>query len=118
MNLFGMDDGFTMNIIGEKGRMEFSNFHAGDMDKARYTITVRYRDGRVDEISFPRVEGNHDGSDDIMRDMLFGGVTEDPLGQCSDSFAGVKSVMIGAAANRSIKEGVRINLTPILDKMR
>lgn len=118
LNLFGMDDGFTMNIIGEKGRLEFSNFHAQDMKKERYTITVRYRDGRVDEITFPKVDGNHDGSDEIMRDKLFGGVTDDPLGQCADSFAGVKSVMIGAAANRSIKEGVRINLTPILDKMR
>lgn len=116
LNLFGMDDGFTMNIIGEKGRMEFSNFQTGDKNK--YTITVRYRNGRVDEINFPKAAGSHDGGDERMRDMLFGGVTHDPLGQCADSFAGVKSVMIGAAANRSIKEGVRINLTPLLDKMR
>ena len=118
LNLFGMDDGFTMNIIGEKGRMEFSNFHAGDSKKEMYKIIVRYRDGRMDEIYFPKIATEHDGGDELMRDMLFGYVTEDPLGQCADSFAGMKSVMIGVAANRSIKEGVRVELAPILEKMK
>ena len=53
-----------------------------------------------------------------MRDMFFGGLTDDPLGQCADSFDGIKSAMIGIAANRSIKEGVRVNLANILNEMR
>ena len=114
LNLFNTDEGYTLNIIGEKGRIETSTFFAGDT----YKIIVRYRDGRVDEITFPKATGGHDGGDDRMVEMLFGNMTDDPLGQCSDSFDGIKSAMIGIAANRSIKEGVRIDLTPILDTMR
>ena len=91
-----------------------STFFEGE----KYKIIVRYRDGRVDEITFPKATGGHDGGDDRMVAMLFGGLTDDPLGQCSDSFDGIKSAMIGIAANKSIKEGIRIELTPILDKMR
>lgn len=114
LNLFNTDEGYTLNIIGEKGRIETSTFFEGD----NYKIIVRYRDGKVDEITFPKVSGAHAGGDDRMITMLFCGGVEDPLGQCSDSFDGVKSVIIGVGANISIKEGRRVELTPILDKMR
>lgn len=114
LNLFSTDEGYTLNIIGEKGRLEASTFFGGDKHK----LIVKYRDGRVDEITFPKTLGGHDGGDDRMLDMFFGGLTDDPLGQCSDSYDGVKSALIGICANRSIKEGKRINLTEILEKMR
>ena len=114
LNLFSTDEGYTLNIIGEKGRIETSTFFGGNRPK----IIVRYRDGRVDEITFPAEKGTHGGGDDRLLAMLFGDNKEDPLGQCSGSFDGVKSAMIGIAANKSIKEGVRVELTPILDKMR
>lgn len=114
LNLFNTDEGYTLNIIGEKGRIETSTFFAGD----KYKIIVRRRDRSVNEITFPKATGGHAGGDDRMLGMLFGNVTDDPLGQCSDSFDGIKSAMIGIAANKSIKEGVRVELTPILEKMR
>ncbi len=114
LNLFNTDEGYNINIIGEKGRLEASTFFAGD----EYKIIVRHRGGKVEEITFPKVTGTHDGGDDRMVAMLFGGLKDDPLGQCADSFDGIKSAMIGIAANKSIKEGKRIELTPILDKMR
>mgnify|MGYP006923393560 CR=1 FL=1 len=49
---------------------------------------------------------------------LFGKGGEDALGQCADSFDGVKSAMIGIAANKSMKEGGRVDLKASLDKMR
>ena len=107
LNLFSTDEGYTLNIIGEKGRIEASTFFAGDKHK----LIVRYRNGRVDEMTFPKSGGGHDGGDDRMLDMFFGGLTDDPLGQCSDSYDGIKSALIGISANRSIKEGRRIDLT-------
>ena len=54
-----------------------------------------------------------------MLSMLFGDENiEDTLNQCADSFDGFKSVMIGVGANRSIKEGRRINLKEILDQLK
>ncbi|MBE5751947.1 MAG: Gfo/Idh/MocA family oxidoreductase [Clostridiales bacterium] len=114
LNLFNTDEGYTINVIGEKGRLETSTFFDEKMDK----FIIRYRDGRVDEIKTPRASGGHGGGDDRMMAMLFGAITDDPLNQCASSFDGAKSAMIGIAANQSIKEGIRVNLTPILDKMR
>ena len=58
------------------------------------------------------------GGDDKMFSMLFGGVKDDPLGQCADSFDGIKSAMVGIAANRSIKEGRSVNVAEILKELR
>ena len=53
-----------------------------------------------------------------MVDMLFGDLKDDPLGQCSDSFDGMKSIMIGIAANQSIKKGIKIDLGSKLDELK
>jgi len=50
------------------------------------------------------VEGGHGGGDEKLRAMLFEGGIEDPLGQQAGSTAGAMSLLIGAAANRSIAE--------------
>ena len=113
LNLFSTDEGFNMNIVGERGRLEFSNLFEGDTHK----ITVRYRDGHVDEISFPKGFGAHSGGDERMLDMLFGDLSDDPLGQCADSFDGIKSVMIGIAANQCIQDGGSVYLTPVLEDL-
>ena len=115
LNLFNTDEGFNLNIIGQKGRIEASSFAIAD---GKYKYVVRLRDGTVNEISVPIASGTHMGGDDRMVEMLFGDGGEDELNQCADSFDGFKSCMIGIAANKSIKEGVRVELTPILDKLR
>ncbi|MBR7117033.1 MAG: Gfo/Idh/MocA family oxidoreductase [Clostridia bacterium] len=114
LNLFDTHEGYTMNIIGELGTIDANTFIEGDP-----LLVVRYRDGRVEEIRLPKEEGTHAGGDDRLIAMFFSDEDiSDPLCQCSDSFDGVKSAMIGIAANRSIKKGERVHLTPILDKMR
>lgn len=114
LNLFSTNEGYNMNIIGEKGRIEASTLN--ELDK--YRLILRHRNGQVDEITFPKATGSHGGGDDRMLSMMFGGVTEDPLGQFAGSYDGVKSAMIGIAANQSIKDGKRIELTPILEKLK
>ncbi len=114
LNLFSTNEGYNINFIGEKGRIEASTLNGLD----KYKLIVRHRDGQVDEITFPKVPGSHAGADDRMLSMMFCGVTDDPLGQFADSYDGVKSAMIGIAANQSIKEGKRIELTPILEKLK
>lgn len=114
LNMYDAREGYTINILGERGSIEGSTYFAGD----DYRLVIRYLDGRVEEIVFPKSGGTHAGGDDRLIDMLFGKGGEDKLGQCSDSFDGVKSAMIGIAANKSIKEGVRVDLRPALDRMR
>ena len=113
LNLFNVREGFSMNIIGERGRIEFSTFAADGEN------VVRYRDGSVKPIDFEACLGGHAGGDSRMMDMLFGNLSEDPLGQRADSLDGIKSVLIGDAANRSIKNnGEKINITEIWEKMQ
>ena len=112
LNLFNVREGFTMNIIGENGRIEFSTF-AADEDNV-----IRFRDGSTKPIKFGSTKGGHAGGDGRMLDMLFGNLSDDPLGQKADSLDGIKSILIGDAANRSIKNnGEKINLTKIWEKM-
>ena len=115
LTLFDTHEGYTMNIVGTKGSIDANTFIVGDEMK----LVVRHRGGAEEEISIPKATGTHAGGDDKLIAMFFGDdEMPDPLGQCSDSFDGVKSAMIGIAANRSIKTGERVFLTPILDKMR
>lgn len=114
LNMYDSREGYTINILGEKGSIEASTFWRGEC----YKLVIRMMDGEEEIITFPRSRGTHAGGDDRLIDMLFGKGGEDPLGQCSDSFDGVKSAMIGIAANKSIKEGVRVDLRHSLDKMR
>lgn len=115
LTLYSTDEGYNFNVIGEKGRIEASTFF-GDADHDE--ITVRYRDGRVDRLTYPKAGGMHAGGDERMLAMLFGDLTDDPLGQCADSFDGIKSAMIGICANESIRTGKTIDLTEKLEEMR
>ena len=114
LNLYSTEEGYTIHIIGEKGKIEASTLFEGD----EYKIIVKYRDGRKDTITFPKAGGMHAGGDDRMFNMLFGGLKDDPLGQCAGSFDGFKSVMVGVAANKSIKEGRRVDVSETLDRLR
>ena len=115
LNLFDNREGYTMNIIGTDATLDANTHIKGENMK----LVIRYRDGRTEEVAIPRATGTHAGGDDRLIAMFFSGEDiPDPLGQCSDSFDGVTSAMIGIAANRSIKTGERVHLTPILDKMR
>lgn len=115
LTLFDTHEGYTMNIIGTKGTIDADTFAGTDDMK----LVIRYRDGRTEDVIIPKPSGTHAGGDDKLIAMFFGNDDiPDPLGQCSNSFDGVKSAMIGIAANQSIKTGESVFLTPILDKMR
>lgn len=114
LTLYDTREGYDITIIGEKGAIQASTFFEGE----DYKIILRHRDGSTEDIIFPKAEGTHSGGDDRLIDMLFGAGGDDPLGRCSGSFDGAKSALIGIAANQSIKDGERVDLTEVLDKMR
>ena len=98
--------------------MSFPLGEDGDYDKNPDNEIVVFTDDKsIQRITFPKASGMHGGGDDRMLDMFFGD-RPDPLGQCSTSYDGIKSAMIGISANQSIKEGKRIELTEFLKKMK
>ena len=100
-------------INGVKGRLE------ADTALGKETIKFYNRDGEC--VNFDRTHvkqraGGHGGSDPAMRDNLFRGFTEDPLGQMADTRAGAMSIGIGIAANKSMKEDRAVYLSEFLGK--
>ena len=59
--------------------------------------------------------GDHDGSDKAFRDVLFGGKNPAIASQRACSIDGAYSVLIGMAANESIKTGKAVNLSDLVD---
>ena len=111
LNLFNTHEGFYIRIIGEKGRLEFSNITNNNF--------ITYTDGSTLPIDYKKSSGSHAGGDERMIAMLFGNIKEDPLGQCADSFDGIKSALIGIAANESIQgNGKSIDVKTILEELK
>jgi predicted dehydrogenase len=110
-------EGWKASISGTNGRIEAEQFHSGHRaDERNSLIKVYNRKGEVVTYDIKRSTGTHDGGDERLRRMIFVGDIPDPLGQQADSWAGVMSVLIGAAANISIAEKRPVILKNLLDK--
>jgi predicted dehydrogenase len=102
---YSPEEGWTAGISGTDGRMEVSYMFSGPQAKTEsYLIRIIKPSGEVITELVPIQAGTHGGGDEKLRAMLFQGGIEDPLGQQAGSLAGAMSLLIGAAANRSIAE--------------
>ncbi len=102
---------FKIVINGTKGRME--------ADSAFGARNLKIYNRKGEEVVYHHVDkrpeiGGHGGADPRLRDMLFRGIDEDPLGQMADTRAGAMSCGIGIAANISMKENRAVSLTEFL----
>jgi len=59
-------------------------------------------------------KGAHGGGDILMLDDIFGSPKEDPLKRVADYVQGAYSILLGVAANKSIKEGKMINIDDLV----
>lgn len=100
-------EGWRATINGSRGRLEIGNiYRSADMSEVEKSIIKLYKiDGSIENIEVSAQIGGHGGGDAKLLKALFEGGVADPLGQQADSFAGARSLLIGATANRSIAEG-------------
>lgn len=114
-------EGWKASINGTDGRLEAANYYSGSQAKEpEDRFTVYKRGGARIEHIVPKAAGSHGGGDERMLRMIFVGGVPDPLGHMAGSYDGALSVLIGAAANKSIAEGrcIRINDLVPLEKYR
>jgi predicted dehydrogenase len=71
--------------------------------------------GGVETFDVPHQEGSHSGADRRLKNHLFRDNHSDPLGQSAGSRAGAMSLLIGAAANKSIAENRFISISELLN---
>jgi len=99
-------EGYRVAFTGKGGRMEVQTFASGvNADKPDDVIKIFNGDGAA-EFLVPKETGAHGGSDARLLEMLFRPGAPDPLNQLASSDAGVRSVMIGVCANKSIADGM------------
>jgi predicted dehydrogenase len=109
-------EGWRVAINGTEGRLEAEEFQSGPA-AASPTLQCRVfdRHGGKTTLDVPKTTGMHGGGDDLLLQRLFSGRSiPDPLGHMADSNAGAMSILIGAAANQSIKTGLAVHIDDLL----
>ena len=110
-------EGYRLSLNGSNGRFEAEDLHGGIGPFAGQQIyKIRVYNRKNEEISFriPAAEGMHGGGDERLMKILMEGSTADPLGRLADTRAGAMSIMIGIAANESIRLGQSVRISDLL----
>ena len=115
-------EGFKIAFNGTEGRLEFCKIDGRYEDLGKdldNVITIFNRKGERIVMNEPKdLPGGHGGADEKIRENLFIGCKDDPLGQMADVRAGMMSIGIGMAANISMKENRRVYLSEFYDELK
>ena len=112
---YAPDEGFKINIFGTKGRAELTQYYSGPNKNSDLKIKVYDLSGNEITYETSVLQGDHGGADDLLRDDIFRGRSEDPLGQIADSLAGYHSLAIGDMAVTSTKLGKEVFIDELGD---
>jgi len=110
-------EGWRMAINGAGGRLEAEEIESGFRERVSPTMQFRVFNRKGDMITHdvPKATGGHGGSDEVLLKHLFSGKDiPDPLGHMAGSRAGAMSILIGVAANQSIKTGQAVKIDDLL----
>jgi len=127
-------EGYRMMFNGTKGRLEVNVVETPFVDVGKEDFSVpgmrdlQYEDEQqVPEITFqphwhkakeveyekPR-KGGHGGGDTRLLKDIFLGAVDDPLGRAAGYIDGVRSVLVGIAANESMRTGRPVNVDELV----
>jgi hypothetical protein len=107
-------EGYTLAFDGTKGRLEVLFIERAPGREPGIEMTLHPLREPAQGIQVDTGTGEHYGGDRILRDHLFRGLPEDPLGLQADSRAGAMSILTGVAANRSIASGEPVRIAELL----
>jgi hypothetical protein len=105
LQAFSPLEGVKFAINGTYGRIEGEAI-SSDIGPTELSFQVRVYNAKGEMVQYkiPQGVGGHGGGDTRMLDKIFRGNDSDPLGHMAGSRDGAMSVLVGAAANISIKE--------------
>lgn len=101
LNAYSPYEGWNVTLTGTHGRIEAGH---NPMNHESSVIKLYDLQGDVTTYHVKKVPGIHGGGDERLRRMIFVGDVPDLLNQQASSWEGAMSLLIGAAANQSIKE--------------
>lgn len=74
-------------------------------------LTLQQHWQEPEDVPIEQGDGAHGGGDRLLLDDVFRGVREDPLARQAGHLDGIRSVLIGSAANESARTGRPVQLT-------
>jgi predicted dehydrogenase len=106
-------EGYRISFNGKKGKLdawieESNPIEAKDYDEIVLTKNFSTREF----VRVPQGSG-HGGGDRLLKDKIFGGVTEDHLHQSAGVRDGALAILIGIAARKSIESGSIIKIADL-----
>lgn len=116
-------EGYTLAIQGTKARLETGNVTLrlpkpdapGETEvQTQWTLRIVECGRPPEDIDFQVPQGGHGGADQQMVDDLFGQSPTSPVIATLED--GIQAVLVGAAANRSIAEGRRIDVQALIEE--
>lgn len=122
LNAFAPREGFRAAISGDRGRIEYEEFHASHIitggkevvfseEDCSSTLIVQKHFSEPYEVEIPHVEGGHGGADPKLQEQIFSPTPPaDPLMRSAGHEQGGASFLIGAAGNESIKTGLPVSI--------
>ena len=115
LTAFNSIEGLFVSLIGDRGRIEYSELHQGAGLKTgpRLLLMPHFQD--VQEILVHIPEEGHGGGDVVLAERIFGSLNQpDPLGRDAGVEQGIISALTGIAANQSIESNRPVNLSDLV----
>jgi predicted dehydrogenase len=115
LNAFMPFEGYRVAFNGEKGRLEIRDYQAQPWSVQETTeIHLTKSFGARQVIPAPKVQGEHGGGDDRIRDLIFRQVDVPEYMRIPDSRAGALSCLIGIGIRKSIEEKRAIKIADLV----
>jgi len=115
LNATAAYEGWKISINGSKGRLEAFLPETGVQSLGNSnSIKIFDLSNMITEYKVSKANGGHGGGDVRLRDMLFHEGVPDPLGHSAGTLAGANSILVGIAANLSIKENRIVDIAELI----
>jgi predicted dehydrogenase len=107
-------EGYRIAFNGTKGRIDAWIEESNPLVKKDYDeIIVSRNFGEREFVRIPEGSGGHGGGDKLLKDQLFGTVSEDPLNQAASVRDGALSILVGIAARKSCETGQVVKIADL-----
>jgi len=114
LNAFMPIEGYRLAFNGTEGRLEVRDFERQPWPAPETEIYVLRNFGKRQDIEIPKAEGGHGGGDDVLRDLVFRGITLPEHMRLPGSRAGAMSCLTGIAARKSMDAGQPVRIADLV----
>jgi predicted dehydrogenase len=115
LNTFMPIEGYRIAFNGTEGRLEVRDYERQPWTVAEESDMQLIRNfGERKTIEIPKAVGAHGGGDDVLRDLIFRGITLPEHLRLPGSRAGAMSCLTGIAARKSMDSGAPVKIADLV----